>query len=63
MSEQEAKLALIEIGLQEFCERFLPDEALPYLVALWDAVGGCKGLNVTRGEVFGKDVDMREGVA
>jgi len=42
MSEQEAKLALIEIGLQEFCERFLPDEALPYLVALWDAVGAAK---------------------
>ncbi len=50
MTEQEAKLTLIEMELQRFLEQFLPDEAMPQLVALWEAAENCKVLNLTRGD-------------
>ena len=49
MAEQDAKLALIEMRLQEFCEQFLSEEALPCLVALWEAAEDCRQLNLTGG--------------
>ena len=49
MNEREAELALIEMGLQGFCEQFLPDEAEPHLAALRDAAQKCDQLNVMRG--------------
>lgn len=50
MTEQEAKLALIEMGLLAFREQFLPDEAFPCVDALWDAAQQSKKLNLTRGD-------------
>lgn len=50
MNEREAKLALIQMGLQGFCEEFLSKEAEPHLVALWKAAGKSRKLNLTRGD-------------
>ena len=50
MNEREAKLALIETGLQGFCEQFLSKEAEPHMVALWEAAGKSRKLNMTRGD-------------
>lgn len=49
MTEQEAKLTLIEMKLQAFREEFLPQEAMSPLVALWKAAEQCPALNVSRG--------------
>jgi hypothetical protein len=49
MTEQEAKLTLIEMKLQAFLEELLPDEAMSPLLALWEAAEQCPALNVTRG--------------
>lgn len=50
MKEHEAKLTLIEMGLQGFCEQFLSKEAEPHLVALREAAGKSRKLNLTRGD-------------
>lgn len=50
MTEQDAKLTLIEMGLQAFREQFLPDEAFACLDALWETAQQSKALslNVTK---------------
>ena len=50
MNEKEAKLALIEIGLQGFFDEHLNLEAEESLAALYDAVSVCEELNLTRGD-------------
>jgi len=50
MTEQEAKLTLIEMKLQAFLWEFLPEEAMSPRVALWEAAEQCRALNVTRGD-------------
>ncbi len=49
MNETNAKLALIEMGLRKFSERFLSEDALPHLGALWEAAKDCNELNLSRG--------------
>lgn len=50
MTEQEAKLTLIEIGLQAFCDNHLNLQAEEPLANLWEAVRQCDELNLTRGD-------------
>ncbi len=50
MKEHKAKLTLIEMRLQGFCEQFLSKEAEPHLMALWEAAGRSRKLNLTRGD-------------
>lgn len=50
MTEQEAKLTLIEMKLQELLEELLPEEAMDPLVALWEAAQESPALNLMRGD-------------
>ena len=51
MDEQEAKLALIEIGLRGFCDEYLNMEADEPLAALFDASVECDEVNLMRGNL------------
>ena len=50
LTEHEAKLSIIEIMLQAFCDRFLNLQAEEPLYTLWEAVQECQELNVFRGD-------------
>ena len=49
MTEQETRLTLIEMRLQEFLEELLSEDAIEPLVTLWKAAQQCSALNLTRG--------------
>lgn len=53
MNEQEAKLALIEIGVQAFCDEYLNDRAEEPLDNLWEAAKECSSLNLSHGDPEG----------